>query len=42
MFDATDLEALGRKSAAAIDYIFAEGQKLSGITKQDVEDLTKK
>jgi hypothetical protein len=42
LFSEDDVAALGLKSASAIDHIFAEGQKLSGITKQDVEDLTKK
>ena len=41
MFNPQEAEQLGRKSASALDAIFTEAQKMSGITKQDVEDMTK-
>ena len=39
MFADADVRALGRKSAAALDRVFAVAQDLSGITKADVEEL---
>ena len=39
LFADADAEALGAKSAAAIDRIFAAGQKMSGITDADVEEM---
>jgi hypothetical protein len=41
LFTVGDIEALGKKSAAALDRIFAVSQKLSKITKEDVDDLVK-
>lgn len=39
MFSNADVQALGKKSAAALDRIFDVAQELSGITKADVEEL---
>ena len=39
MFGDADVKALGKKSAAALDRVFAVAQELSGITKEDVEEL---
>jgi hypothetical protein len=41
LFDESEVLALGRKSAAALDRIFTVAQRLSGISKADVEELTK-
>ena len=41
MFTAADIEALGKKSSAALDRIFTVSQRLSKITEQDVEELAK-
>jgi hypothetical protein len=41
IFTAGDIEALGRKSAAALDRVFSVAQRLSKITDADVEDLQK-
>ena len=41
MFTVGDIEALGKKSAAALDRIFSVSQRLSKITEKDVEELTK-
>lgn len=41
MFTVGDIEALGKKSAAALDRIFAVSQRLSKITEKDVEELIK-
>lgn len=41
MFTVADVEALGNKSAAALDRIFSASQKLSKITEEDVEELVK-
>ena len=35
------VEKLGEKSASAMDCIFAKAQNLCGITKEDVDDMTK-
>jgi len=35
----TDIKALGKKNAAALDALFAVGQKLSGLRKEDVDEL---
>jgi hypothetical protein len=40
MFSTDDIEKLGEKSARALDRVFAVAQRLSGITKKDVEELT--
>jgi hypothetical protein len=41
MFDDRDIERLEEKSAAAMDLIFTAAMRLSGITKSDVDELTK-
>lgn len=41
MFTAGDIEALSKKSAAPVDRLFAVAQRLSGMTKEDVEELEK-
>lgn len=41
VFTDSDVGILGSKSAAALDRVFAVAQKLSGITKEDVEELAK-
>lgn len=39
LFNATDAEKLGSKSAAALDRVFAVAQRLNGFTQSDAEDL---
>ncbi len=41
MFTVADIEALGKKSAAALDRIFSVSQRLSKISSDDVDDLIK-
>lgn len=41
LFSDTDVELLGNKNAKAIDRIFTLAQELSGIGKDDMEELTK-
>lgn len=41
LFHDADAIALGKKSAAALDRIFAVGQRLNKRTKEDVEELLK-
>jgi len=41
LFAEADLEALGQKSAVAIERVFDAARKLSGMTAGDVEELTK-
>jgi len=41
IFDESDIAALSKKNAGALDLIFATAQRLSGIGDQDVEALTK-
>jgi len=41
MFTVGDIEALGKKSAAALDRIFDVSRKLSKIASTDVEELAK-
>jgi hypothetical protein len=41
MFSPADLEALGRKSALALERIFTVAQRLSGLTAEDLEELEK-
>jgi hypothetical protein len=36
-----DIEALGRKSSLVLDRVFTVAQKLAGMRKEDVEELTK-
>jgi hypothetical protein len=40
LFKETDVVALGRKSAKALDRVFEVAQRLSGIGASDVEELT--
>ena len=41
LFSDKDAEVLGRKSAVALNRVFEVAQKLSGLTPEDVEELTK-
>ena len=41
LFSDDDVLALGNKNAKALERIFAFAQDLSGITEEDMEDLTK-
>lgn len=41
LFNLNDIERLGKKSAAALDRVFAVAQRLSKITDDDVEELAK-
>lgn len=41
LFQDTDADALGKKNAAALNRIFTVAQRLSGITSEDVDELTK-
>lgn len=41
LFEESDIQALGDKSSSALDRIFEVAQRLSGITKKDVEELEK-
>lgn len=41
LFTDGDIAALGKKSASALDRVFDVAQRLSGITKEDVEELAK-
>lgn len=41
MFTKKDIDALGKKSAKALDRCFAAAQKLNGLSAEDVEELTK-
>lgn len=41
MFDESDIEALGQKSAAALDRVFDAAQRLNGLSEKDVEALEK-
>lgn len=40
LFSDRDVKALGRKSAAALNRVFSVGQRLSGLTNEDIEELT--
>ncbi|MCB0070010.1 MAG: hypothetical protein KDE20_01070 [Caldilineaceae bacterium] len=40
LFSPEDVAALGDKSASALDRIYAVAQRLSGITKDDIAELT--
>lgn len=40
MFTDKDVKALSKKSAAALDKIFDEAQKLNRVTDEDVEEMT--
>lgn len=39
LFTDTDVEALGKKSGAALDRVFAVAQRLSGLRDEDMEEL---
>jgi len=39
LFDARDIDALGKKSAMCLDLIFSVAQKLNGLGVDDVESL---
>jgi hypothetical protein len=41
MFTQSDVHALGQKSSAALDRIFEVASRLSGISKDDLEELGK-
>ena len=41
LFNSNDIAKLGGKSAAALDRCFEVASRLSGISKDDVEDLEK-
>jgi len=41
LFTDAEVEALGDKTAAALDRVFSVAQRLNGMTAQDVEDLAK-
>jgi hypothetical protein len=41
LFSKDDVLALGEKNAKPLDRLFSEAQKLSGITKDDVEEMVK-
>ncbi len=41
IFEDEDIAALGRKSAAALNRVYEVAQRLSGITQEDVDELTK-
>ena len=41
MFAPADIEALGKKSAKALDRIFSVAQRLSGLSNTDLEELEK-
>ncbi len=41
VFSDEDLAALGAKSAAALTRVYEVAQRLSGITEEDVDELTK-
>ena len=41
VFTAADAEALGGKSAAALDRVFAVAMRLNGLSDRDIEDLSK-
>jgi hypothetical protein len=40
LFELKDVEWLGRKSAAALQRVYAVAQRLSGLSAEDVEELT--
>lgn len=41
LFYPSDVELLGEKSAAALQRVFEVGQRLSGLSNEDVEELAK-
>lgn len=40
LFGTADIAALGSKSAAALERVFAVAQRLSGLSEEDVSELT--
>lgn len=40
IFQDSDVKALGAKSAAALNRVFEVAQRLSGLTEEDVKELT--
>jgi hypothetical protein len=40
VFDEQDVHALGRKSSAAMDKVFAKVRELNPMTDEDIQDLT--
>jgi hypothetical protein len=41
LFDDADVEALGAKSARALDRLFQVAQRLNGVTAEDLDEITK-
>lgn len=41
LFTEADIAAIGRKSARALDKVFAVACKMNGFSKEDVDDLKK-
>lgn len=41
IFSNSDVEVLGKKSAAALDKVFQVAQRLSGLRPEDLEEMTK-
>lgn len=41
LFTLKDIDALGKKSAKALDRCFAVSQKINGLSAEDVEELVK-
>ena len=41
LFSDKDVKALGQKSAAALDRVASVAMRLAGLTKEDLEELTK-
>jgi hypothetical protein len=41
VFDYSDIQALGKKSAKALERVFDAARKLNGLTDEDVEELAK-
>lgn len=41
VFSESDVEALGQKSARALQRVFEVAQRLSGLADEDIEELTK-
>lgn len=41
LFTRKDIEALGKKSAKALDRLYDVAQRVNGLTPEDVEELTK-
>jgi len=41
LFNQKDIDALAKKSAAALDRAFSKAQTLNRLSKEDVEELTK-